>query len=431
MNKKELKKKVKLFLALSQMSKEGVKNEEMLKLVSNNFSPEVVKNLVGSIEFDNELEVNLGVIQPLIKVEENGLLIDFQKLKEEVYEDKNEYLENLKTQADFSNYPGNPGSESWCKEVLKTICGEVTKLENLSEDMCEDNPIFGEVKKARAMRKELDMFDNIKAKSENGKVHTVFLPYSGLSGRMVSYNPPIQNLPSVFKEYLISSNEDEELYELDIKNAEILALAWLTSNEEIYKIIAQGKDIYVYVASQVLNCNESEVSPLQRKVMKKIVNGITYGMGSERISQLLNKYQIFTVKVDKNVGEQVKEVFFELFPKLKEYQGEQTRTTQLETALGHKFNVKPSYKNISFGPQNLIALLMKKSLISLYEKGEINHVINIVHDSVWVQSDEETVVEIKKTLEENLLELTKGTECEGMELIKISKLGGSNNVTTN
>lgn len=431
MDKRDEIKKVQIVLALLQMSKEGVRNEDLLRLVSNNFSPEVIQNLIDSLTSEEELEVNLKVIPVLNKVGENGINLDYTGLWKNFYKEKSEYLENLKNEISFQNYPGSPGSKSWCLKVVKTSYPEIITLEDIDNDKYENDPIIQKLKRAQAIRKELDLFESLKTKAELNKVHTSFIPYSGLSGRMVSYSPPTQNFPGTWKAYLLPLRKGEKVYELDTRNAEILALAWLTENKEVYKILAQGKDLYIYIASQIFSLEENEVSPLQRKVMKKIVNGITYGMGGKRIAKLLNTSQICKVEVDGNMGNQIKKMFFDLFPNFKDYQIAQTKTKNLETALGHEFEVVPSYKNIAFAPQNLIATLMKKSLIALFERGVIKNVINVVHDSVWVSSDEETVMIIKEVLEENLIELTRGTECEGIELVKITELGGGKNDTTN
>lgn len=427
--KKEIKiKKMQVILALLQTSNEGIKNEELARLITNNFSKEVIDKLIYdlSIRSKDEVDQNLEMIPVLEEVERNGLRLDLERLEKTEIQRLKDDLENLKKDPRFLKIVGKVGNFQWLKELSRMDNYNINSFEDLDKGSYEDDDFIQKVKRVISIVNKLNRYKQIKDSLENGGIHTTYIICQGLSGRIISHSPSIQNLPGYWKDYILPLREGEKVFELDIISAEILALAWLAREYKIYEILSEGSDFYTYVASKIFELEESKVSKELRKVMKIIINGITYGMGGSTIADCLNKSDVSKSKISPDQGNLVKEKYFELFPKFREYQDSQKIATTLSTALNHKFSVQANYKNISFGPQNLIATLMKKTLKSLHDNDLTKHVINTVHDSLWLSCKEEEMVQIKELMEVCLSELTLGTKCEGLELIKITELGGIN-----
>lgn len=421
-------KKIQVILALLQTSNEGIKNEQLARLITNNFSKEIIDKLISylSTKSKDEVHENLEVNPALDEVERNGLKLDFDRLERTYTQKLKDDLEVLIKDPRFLNIVGKVGSFQWLKELSRANNYNINSFEDLDKDSYEDDVFIQKIKSVISIRNKLNCYDKIKDSSENGSIHTTYIPYQGLSGRIISHSPSIQNLPGYWKDYILPLREGEKVFELDIISAEIFALAWLAMEYKVYEILSKGNDFYTYVASKIFELEESKVSKELRKLIKIIINGITYGMGENTIADCFNKSGVSKFKISPDQGKLIKDKYFELFPKFREYQDTQKITTTLSTALGHKFSVQANYKNIAFGPQNLIATLMKKILKSLHENNLTKHVINIVHDSLWLSCKEEEMVQIKEIMELNLSELTLETKCEGLELIKINELGGIN-----
>ncbi len=424
-----MEKKVQVILALLMVLKEGLKDNDFLKLFSGNYSREVMDKHIDIFSSNSRQEINLNmaIVPILTSIEENGIALDFENLKQDKIDPLREELEILLQKPTLFGMKKDVGTYSWTKEVLEKNNYESKSIRDFKNEVDSENELLLDLKKVDQITKVIGTYERLKGTEKDGKIHTNFIPYSGLSGRMISHSPSTQNFPSDWKNYLKTLREGESVIELDLKNAEVLAIAKLSEEDKILEIMDKS-DFYNNVACQIFGISEDRVTEIIRKTFKKVVNAINYGSGGAKIAEIINESGILSSELPPDQGGMIKNEYLDIFPKVKEYQKEQASTNILTTATGHVFNLQPSYKNISFGPQNLIATLMKKLLIALDEKGYTKNIINIVHDSIWVSCNDDILDDIKDIMSKVFCDLINSTDVEGIELIKATKLGGNGNV---
>ncbi|MGL5596261.1 MAG: DNA polymerase [Cetobacterium sp.] len=283
---------------------------------------------------------------------------------------------------------------------LKSSLISINTEKNLCEFQSEEFKKLDKLEKKK--EKETNLLENLLI--NKGIVKPQFHIWGTLSGRIITYSPSTQNFPEYFKGYLLTLNPEDNIYELDIISAEVLALAHLSQENKIFQLFKNGSDIYIYVATQLFDLNSDDITPEIRKISKKIVNGFNLGMGAHTLTEMLYKSG-YIASLDINIAKQLKNKYFSLFPDIKAFQDKLKEATELTTYFGHKFNVKPSYKHIAFPAQNLIASLLKLIIIDLDTAGLWKHSLNIVHDSIWISCNEKTMLKIKQIMENRLSEI--------------------------
>lgn len=273
------------------------------------------------------------------------------------------------------------------------------------------------------LKSEIQQFESLKEAQENGYIKTNFHLWGSLSGRVITFNPSIQNLPKYYKKYILPLSENESVYELDIKSAEIMALGYLTKEETILNIIGRGEDIYTYIFSKIFNKNPEHIPESARDLTKRMINGINLGLGIEKLRDMLNNSGILKRSITELEAKEIKDKYYELFPKVKEHFLNIRKASKLMTDLELEIDVEPSYKNQSFNQQNVIATLMKCILTFMTDYK--HKIVNVVHDSIWFSCSSDELKILKDTMEENCKQLIP-TEFlqENVELIRIKKLGG-------
>jgi len=435
MEKKERKKEVQALLALmivinnqvkkkiNEKIKGGIKNEVLLKLFSNDYSREVIDKYINSFPDSSkeEIKLNLDICPILTNIEDNGISLNFDATNKDIIEPLENKLNSFLEKPKLHGTKEKIGTKDWVKKVLRKNNYNSKSIKDFEKEVNSDNELLKDLKEIDKITGTIGIYERLKAVEINEKIHTNFLPYSGLSGRIVSHYPSTQNFPSEWKKYLKPLREGEKIFEIDLRSAEILTLAKITQETKVFDIITK-RDFYKYVTSKIFDIKEEEVTDTQRKVMKKVINAINYGVGVEGLTKII--HESTKSKVSYEDGKAVKDEYFNLFPKFKEYQKKQSEITELKTFSGHIFKVDASYKHISFEPQNIIATLIKDLLIALDEVNYTKNIINIVHDSIWISSTHDIANEIKDIMEGIFGDLVEGTAVEGIELTKLTELGG-------
>ncbi len=273
------------------------------------------------------------------------------------------------------------------------------------------------------LKSEIQQFEALKESQVDGYIKPNFHLWGSLSGRVITYNPSIQNLPKYYKKYILPLSDNESVYELDIKASEIIALGYLTNQEEILSIITRGEDIYTYIFSKIFNKNPEDITESTRDLVKKMTNGINLGLGIERLKDMLNNSGILKRSINELEAEKIRNKYYELFPKVKEHFLNIRKANKLMTDLKLEIDVEPSYKNQSFNQQNVIATLMKCILTSMTDYK--HKIVNFVHDSIWFSGSSDELKIIKDIMEESCKQLIP-TELlqENIELIRVKNLGG-------
>ncbi len=151
---------------------------------------------------------------------------------------------------------------------------------------------------------EYRMFDKLKTTyldtlpglvhSRTGKIHTSFNQAVATTGRLISSDPNLQNIPVRTKEgrriraAFVPCEPDAVLLAADYSQIELRILAHLSEDEELVNAFKEDRDIHSLTATKIFNCSESEVTSTMRAHAKIINFGIIYGMGAPRLARELN-----------------------------------------------------------------------------------------------------------------------------------------------
>lgn len=163
-------------------------------------------------------------------------------------------------------------------------------------------------------------------KEKTGRLHGQFNQYGAKTGRFSSKDPNLQNIPARNKEIrpMFRATEGYYLVSGDYSQQEPRVLAFVSQDEGMIQAYEEGKDLYAWIASQVYRLPYDEclekypgtenVNPdgkKRRQSMKEIVLGIMYGRGAKSIAEKLG--------IDKSEAQGYVDMFFDTFPKVKEY----------------------------------------------------------------------------------------------------------------
>lgn len=186
----------------------------------------------------------------------------------------------------------------------------------------------------------------------------------------------------------------------DFSQIEVMCFAHLSKDQNLIKLLHQGKDIHKYIASNVYGKKEEDITKDERSNAKTSTFGIIYGNGARTLSQRTGQSFIWAKKfIDK---------FYKLFPQAntwhKKIINQAYATGQIQIPTGRilkfkKFEAKfnwqkkgemyynpPDIKN--WPVQALAADIYKLMLGKIFRAG-FDHkdkwlLINTIHDSIMI-----------------------------------------------
>lgn len=408
-------------IALHTKNITASKDEEFQKLYTNNYTRlSVIENkLLENEGSKNELELlrdTASVISDLkMKIDFEALELNVISLRDKRINEIQKDLSELEidTTKDYSG-------------IIKDLNKNGINIKYLSKEELEG---FKDSIEAELLiewlkiKSEIQQFESLNASQIEGFIKPKFHLWGSLSGRVISHSPSTQNFPKYYKDYILPLNDGESVYELDIKSAEIIGIACLSEELQIFDLLGKGKDIYTYIFSEIFNKKEEDVSVENRELAKRIINGTNLGLGVERLKKIINDSGIAKKEIGESEAKAIRDKYFSLFPRINDYLSSIIKSEKLVTALEFEINVEPSYKHMSFPAQNIIATAIKTIVASLSDYKE--RIINIVHDSLWISANENDLKVIKNCMEEICNQLLPEYYLnKDIELIKVTKLGG-------
>lgn len=408
-------------IALHTKSITASKDEEFQKLYTNNYTKlNIIEDKLSENEgAKNELELLKDFSSAISDLK---LKIDFESLESNVILQKYQELEEVKEKLVELEIDINKDYSGIIKDLKKNGIS-INYLSKEELEGCKDSTEAELLIEWLKVKSEIQQFESLKASQIEGYIKPKFYLWGSLSGRVISHSPSTQNFPKYYKDYILPLNDGESVYELDIKSAEVIGIAYLSEEHQIFDLLSKGKDIYTYIFSEIFNKKEEEVSVENRELAKRIINGINLGLGVERLKNLINDSGIAKKEITEIEAKAIRDKYYSLFPKINEYLLNIVKANKLITNLGLEIDVEPSYKHMSFPAQNIIATTIKTIVASLSDYKEA--IVNVVHDSLWVTANESDLNVIKNCMEEICRQLVpEEYSNKKIELVKVTKLGG-------
>lgn len=128
---------------------------------------------------------------------------------------------------------------------------------------------------------------------KSGRLHCSFNQTVAATGRLSSSDPNLQNIPTrtdqgqQIRRAFIPGAADQVLLTADYSQIELRVMAHLAEDEALSAAFQADQDVHSFVASQIFNVPESNVSKAQRRVAKTVNFGVFYGLSAFGLARRL------------------------------------------------------------------------------------------------------------------------------------------------
>ena len=128
---------------------------------------------------------------------------------------------------------------------------------------------------------------------EDSRIHTTFVQWGALTGRLASVNPNLQNVPvrtPLGREIrgCFEAAPGNVLLSADYSQVELRILAHAAGEPVLKEIFLRGEDVHTATAREVFQVAESDIDPGMRSKAKMINYGIVYGLSDYGLADRLN-----------------------------------------------------------------------------------------------------------------------------------------------
>lgn len=358
-----------------------------------------------------DIEVPLATV--LSKMEQTGVLIDAQQLKEQSNQLAGQIIDIEKQVHELAGETFNLGSTKQLQHILyeklglpilkKTPKGAPSTAEEVLQDLAEDYKLPKLLMSYRGLTKLKNTYTDklpIMVSHRTGRLHTSYHQAVAATGRLSSTDPNLQNIPIRTEEgrrvrKAFVAPEGYKIVAADYSQIELRIMAHLSSDEGLLNAFAQGKDIHKATAAEVFSVALEEVTIDQRRSAKAINFGLIYGMSAFGLSKQLH--------IARNEAQKYMDLYFERYPGVLTYM-ETTREQAkaqgyVETVFGRRLylpdiNARNATRRkaaeraaINAPMQGTAADIIKQAMIEVHQWIEdINHegirMIMQVHDEL-------------------------------------------------
>lgn len=279
-------------------------------------------------------KIDIPFSRVLAKMELSGVYIDINQLS-----DLKDYIENLLhdlTQKIYSEAGEefNINSPSQVQYIIyeklkiheqlgvtklkKTQSGYSTDISNL--ELLDSHPLTGLILEYRKLTTLVSTYLIPLPQLVNqttGRVHTHFNQVGTATGRISSYEPNLQNIPTrtplgkKIRQAFCTNDPDSLILAADYSQIELRLLAHFSQDPALVQAFLLNKDIHTATATRIFNTSFDKVTPQQRSSAKTINFGIIYGMGSQRLAKSLG--------ISNKQASDFLKLYFKMYPRIKEY----------------------------------------------------------------------------------------------------------------
>jgi DNA polymerase-1 len=271
-------------------------------------------------------DVEFDFIYVLAEMENNGIKVDIEKLKE-LKQINSEHIQKLtsqiyeKAECEFNiNSPKQLGEVLFDKLKLppskKTKSGYSTNEVVLQKlyDSHEVVPLILQYREAFKLQSTyIEPLLELGLKDEENRVYTSFLQTGTATGRLSSKNPNLQNIPVKgvdglqIREAFIPK-DGYKLVGIDYSQIELRLLAHFSKDEALVNAFKNDLDIHYQTAVKIFGEEEAKQ---KRSIAKSINFGLLYGMGSKKLGD--------TLGIPSKEAKQYIESYFKSFVSVKDY----------------------------------------------------------------------------------------------------------------
>ena len=315
------------------------------------FAPQLKLENLENLYF----KVEMPLMKVLAKMELEGIALDKKWLEQESIDLENDLRQLEKTIFELSGEEFNMNSPKQLGEVLfekmqldpkakKTKSGQYATSEDILQKLSSKHEIIKHILEYRTYQKLKSTYVDalpLQIDKNDHRVHTNFSQTTAATGRLASVNPNLQNIPiRTLRGQQIRgafvANPGNKLIAADYSQIELRLIAAISEEENMIKAFQNGEDIHASTASKLFNIPLEEVTKTQRSQAKTVNFGILYGQGAFALAEQTG--------LSRKEAKEMIESYFETYPNLKKYMGNQVVKAQemgyVETILNRKRHLK-------------------------------------------------------------------------------------------
>jgi DNA polymerase I len=371
-------------------------------------------------------EIEKPITEVCIEMEQNGFKIDME-FAEQYRQELQAHLDEMGEEIDKRFGGININSPAQLQVALYDEWGlpDVSKKRSTDaktlKKLAKYNDSVKLILEYRDIKKLLSTYVEAlpqKVKGD-GRLHGQFNQADTVTGRFASKEPNLQNLPARARK-LVVAPEGYIIVGVDFSQIEPRLLSHLSGDDTMINAYVEGRDLYSEMASKVFKldmeyCLDGMYDPTgsfqPRKVIKAVLLGIMYGMGSATLSE--------NIGITKEYAEQIIEDFYVTYPKVKAYIDARHEHAEkyeyVQTMYGRKRRF-PEHQQIARQYKRLMAKaerklkrkpkdfiweekgLTYKEKASIWEVGKKYHVVNRQSVNATIQGSAADVMKLAMIL---------------------------------
>jgi DNA polymerase I len=420
----------------------------------------------GQLWYLRELELQL--VPVLADMELAGVAVDAAAL-EEISHRLAEKLHDLEREmAEVVGHEVHPRSPRRLGELLyeelglegsrKTSSGRYSTDALALEALAGQHPVVEKIAEHRRLSRLKDAYAGTLPSlidPQTGRVHTSFSQVSASSGRLVSREPNLQNIPvrtalgrEIRKAFVADGSGfgiggPTALLSADYSQIELRVLAHVTGERALREAFQKGEDVHTLAAARLYGVPPEEVSAEMRRVGKMLNYGVIYGMTGYRLALEAGIDRKEATRFVKRHGEQ--------YPAVRAYVERTLREAEekgyVETPMGRRRylpdlgsknrqrreGARRAAENMP--NQGMVAEIIKLAMIRVHERlreeGMASRMLLQVHDELLLEVPEGESAEVAGLVVRemrNAVELSVPLEVEvkiGRSWGEMRRLGGA------
>lgn len=274
-------------------------------------------------------QIEMPLLPVLSTMEQKGVLIDAEKLREHSQELHHHLINIEKEVHGLAGEVFNLSSSKQLQVILyeklklpilkKTPTGQPSTAEEVLQELSSEYPIPHLVLTYRSLSKLKSTYTDRLVHDihpHTARVHTSYQQAVTSTGRLSSVDPNLQNIPIRSQEgrrirQAFIAPPGFKILAADYSQVELRIMAHLSDDPGLLRAFAQGVDIHQATAAEVYGIELNQVSDLQRRNAKAINFGLMYGMSSFGLSQQLN--------ISREEAQHFIDLYFHRYPQVLEY----------------------------------------------------------------------------------------------------------------
>ncbi|MBR3725295.1 MAG: DNA polymerase I [Bacteroidales bacterium] len=276
-------------------------------------------------------DVELPLVDVLISMEEEGVRIDVDALKD--------YSNRLSAERDaieqqifqLAGETFNISSPKQLGEVLyeklrvtdkppRTATKQYSTAEDVLLKLKDKHPVIDLILQYRSLNKligtYLDSFPKL-INPVTGRLHTVYNQTVTATGRLSSSNPNLQNIPirtergREIRKAFVARDENYVLLAADYSQIELRIIASLANDRHMIEAFSNHYDIHAATAAKIYKMPMEQVTKDLRRNAKSVNFGIIYGISAFGLSEQLG--------ISRKEASELIDEYFAQYPDIKNY----------------------------------------------------------------------------------------------------------------